>query len=99
MQLTSTPERDPARASAGARAELQLVDVCLERTDDRGMPLQVLDNVSFDVRPQEFVAVMGPSGCGKSTLLEILAGFLNPSSGSALYQDHEISGPSPERGV
>jgi NitT/TauT family transport system ATP-binding protein len=99
MQLTSTSERDPARASAGARAELQLVDVSLERTDDRGTPLQVLDNVSFDVRPQEFVTVMGPSGCGKSTLLEILAGFLAPTHGEALYQQDRISGPSPERGV
>ncbi|WP_322752108.1 ABC transporter ATP-binding protein [Frankia sp. Cas3] len=43
--------------------------------------VQALDNVSFDVRPGEFVCLLGASGCGKSTLLGILAGIDRPSSG------------------
>ena len=35
--------------------------------------LTVIDNVSFDVKEEEFVTVIGPSGCGKSTLLSIIA--------------------------
>ena len=35
-----------------------------------GPGLPVLDTISFDVQPGEFVAVIGPSGCGKSTLLQ-----------------------------
>ncbi|MER5791313.1 NHLP bacteriocin export ABC transporter permease/ATPase subunit [Streptomyces sp. NPDC001980] len=56
-------------------------------TDDG--PL-VLDDVSFAVRPGEFVAVVGPSGCGKSTLLRLLIGFDKPVSGSVLYDGQDL---------
>ncbi|WP_329018549.1 NHLP bacteriocin export ABC transporter permease/ATPase subunit [Streptomyces sp. NBC_01601] len=50
----------------------------------------VLDDVSFSVRPGEFVAVVGPSGCGKSTLLRLLIGFDKPVSGSVLYDGQDL---------
>ena len=51
--------------------------------------LRALDNVSFEVCPQEFVCVLGPSGSGKSTILRILAGLLPPTSGEVIFHEGE----------
>jgi len=50
-----------------------------------------LDNVNFEIKPGEFVAIMGPSGCGKSTLLNIIGLLDNPSDGQYHFLDHEVS--------
>ena len=62
-----------------------------------GEQIEVLDNVSADVAPGEFVCLVGPSGCGKSTLLNIVAGFLDASDGSVLVEGEAVQGPDPRR--
>lgn len=50
-----------------------------------------LNNVNFEIKSGEFVAIMGPSGCGKSTLLNIIGLLDNPSDGEYWFLDHEVS--------
>lgn len=48
-----------------------------------------IDDLSFDVKEGEFLAIVGPSGCGKSTLLSIIAGLIEPDSGKVLIDNTE----------
>lgn len=64
-----------------------------------GEKVEALSAVSIDVKAGEFLVIVGPSGCGKSTLLQILAGFLEPTSGQTLVGDEPIVGPSIDRSM
>ncbi|MDO4443155.1 MAG: phosphonate ABC transporter ATP-binding protein [Slackia sp.] len=52
---------------------------------------KALDGVSFDVRKGEFVTVIGSSGAGKSTLLRSINRLIEPTAGSILFDDREIT--------
>ena len=58
-----------------------------------------LNGVNLDIKENEFICVVGPSGCGKSTLLNIIAGLLEPTSGTVILDGKVIEGTGVERGV
>ena len=60
--------------------------------------LQVLGDVSFDVRQGEIVSLIGESGCGKTTLLRIIQGLVRLDSGSILVDGAAVTAPGRDRG-
>lgn len=54
------------------------------------------DNVNFEADPGDSLVIIGRSGCGKSTLLHIMAGLLQPTSGSFLLNDEAVKKTSPK---
>ena len=51
----------------------------------------VLQDLSFKVRPGEYVAIVGASGCGKSTIMRLLLGFETAERGSILYGPYDVT--------
>ena len=49
-----------------------------------------LDNVSVTINANEFFTLLGPSGCGKTTVLRVIAGFLDPTSGTVALDGQDI---------
>lgn len=58
-----------------------------------------IEDVSFDVRDGEFLVILGPGRCGKTVLLNIIAGLVEKTSGSVIYDGKEINGVDPEMGM
>lgn len=58
---------------------------------------EVLLGVSFDLYPEEIIALLGPSGCGKSTLLSIIAGIETPNRGDIYWHGARINDIPPHR--
>jgi spermidine/putrescine ABC transporter ATP-binding subunit len=59
--------------------------------------VEAVAGVSLRIAQGEFVAILGPSGCGKTTTLNLLAGFIDPTSGEILIDSKPMAGTPPHR--
>ncbi|MES2211863.1 MAG: nitrate/sulfonate/bicarbonate ABC transporter ATP-binding protein [Pseudomonadota bacterium] len=85
---------DSAATATDNTTMFHLEHICQEFRTSDGKSLKVLDDVNLVMKDYEIIALLGKSGAGKSTLLRIMAGLLPPSSGTILYRDQPIMGPT-----
>ncbi|MDX2213493.1 MAG: NHLP bacteriocin export ABC transporter permease/ATPase subunit [Oculatellaceae cyanobacterium bins.114] len=88
--LTAEPEitldkADPGRLSGS----IQVDHVTFRYKEDGAL---ILDDVTIQAQPGEFIALVGPSGSGKSTILRLLLGFEAPISGTVYYDGQDLAG-------
>lgn len=71
--------------------------ISIQSVSKRFGPVVAVDEVSLDIRPNEFFALLGPSGCGKTTLLRMLAGLEIPDQGKILIDGQDMTSVPPNR--
>ena len=87
--LSATPEVSSGRSGVGELDGAVSVGHVSFRYEENAP--YVLEDLSFDIRPGEYVAIVGRSGCGKSTLVRLLLGFEQPEHGSIRYGRYDVS--------
>jgi ABC-type multidrug transport system fused ATPase/permease subunit len=90
--LTEPQERRAGESLQKVDGKIEFRDVSFAYTPDS----DVLNNVSFTIRPGTAVALVGRTGAGKSTLVNLLLGFYGTQKGQVLVDDHDIDGLSLE---
>lgn len=78
---------------------LNNVSVIYPPATKTGEEVHALENITLNITGNDFVVALGASGCGKTTLLNVMAGFIQPSSGEVLLNSKPIKGPGADRGV
>ncbi len=71
----------------------------LYRSRAIGMPriVRAVDKISLQIRPGELFFLLGPSGCGKTTLLRMIAGFIEPTAGTILFDGRNVTRAAPNK--
>jgi spermidine/putrescine transport system ATP-binding protein len=70
-------------------------DVRLERVTKRFDEVVAVDDLSVQIPPGSFFALLGPSGCGKTTTLRMIGGFEEPDAGTIYLGDRTVTGLPP----
>ena len=86
-------------AAATSNDAILVADDIVVRFETAEGPVTAVDNVSFKVKPGEFLSVIGPSGCGKSTLFNVIGGLLSNHQGVVSVAGETISGPHKSIGM
>ena len=86
-------ETEPERRVGGRAGQLDAREVAMQNVSFRygDSAPDVLEDVSFAIRPAEFVALVGSSGAGKSTVAKLLLGLHSPTKGQVLYSGADLA--------
>ena len=88
QQLLQQPEiqyGEQSVESISHHVALTADSVCLAYGDKK-----ILDNINFEIKKGEFIAIVGPSGAGKSSLLQLIARFMDATSGEILIENKRL---------
>src|ERR1700723_397197 len=77
------------RGMAGPAIQLSVRNV-YKAFASKGAEVRVLDGLRLGINEGDFVSIIGPSGCGKTPIFNIIAGLIEPDSGSMHYRGEEI---------
>jgi sulfonate transport system ATP-binding protein len=83
------------RASASADPAIRLDSVTKRFATPSSGVYTAVSDLTFDVGPGEFCAIVGPTGCGKSTALTMISGLERPTRGSVTVDGRPVSGITP----
>jgi NitT/TauT family transport system ATP-binding protein len=86
-------------APASSEDSILVADEIIVQFDTAEGPITAVDNVSFNVKPGEFLSLIGPSGCGKSTLFNVIGGLLSQHQGVVSVGGETITGPHKSIGM
>ena len=75
--------------------KIAVKDVSVSYRLPNGRQLEALQDITFDVEPNDFLVLIGPSGCGKSTLLNVIAGLAKPDRGTVALDGSPMDAPRP----
>lgn len=89
------PQSSPTCTAASASFRAECPKVCVDHVSVSLAGNQILDDVSLDVDPHEFLCIIGTSGGGKTTLLRSIAGLLPTTAGNVHLDGTRVEGPSP----
>ncbi|APC97644.1 ABC transporter ATP-binding protein [Francisella frigiditurris] len=68
-------------------------NISLSYEQEKERKTRVLENIDFELKENEIIAIVGKSGAGKSSLLRVLAGLIKPSSGQLYYKEDLVTEP------
>lgn len=69
----------------------------IENVSKRFGDFTAISDLTLDIFPKEFFALLGPSGCGKTTLMRMLAGFEAPTAGGIVIDGQDMAGVPPNK--